>query len=296
MAAFPNELLEKVFDCCSSHDLFNVCLVNTRFSDNAYPLLYNTVSEMNNKRTTDFLSTIYLYERPASLVRSLTLSFYGTKIREPFGTTDIVRRLLKLGGRRRVISLGRVLKDLATLLSAALPKLTNLTHLLLFVGLGECMDHISARLLGGCTFQLTTFMTTLEFDCAVAAFIQTQQRLKAFHFSIGFLPSPFIKSRSCPGICSTLETIGWTRSVPLSLVTEFTENCPIRGIHVHLDLNTESIADIFNIGPSSTRIIDASFTYITDPTSRNLQEIALQFPNIKHLTLTLRVITEVSGE
>ena len=137
-------------------------------------------------------------------------------------------------------------------------------------------------------------MTTLEFDCVVAAFIPTEERLKASHFSIGGSSSPFTTSNSCPWICSTLETIGWMRTVPLDLVTEFTENCPIRGTHVHLDINTESIADVLNIGPSSTRITDAFFTYATCLISQNLEEIALQFPNIKHLTLTLRVTTVVS--
>jgi hypothetical protein len=294
VASFPNELLEKVLGFCSSQSLSNVCLVDRRFADNAYPLLYRTISEMNIKRTTDFLSTIYLYDRPASLVRSLTLSLHGVKLQEPFGRTDIIRRLLKLGSRRRAISLGRVLKDLATLLSAALPKLTDLTQLSLFIGIADSMGKFAARLLGQCTFQLVTFMTTLEFDCEMAAFIRTQERLQVLHFSFGGLTSPFIASNSYPGICSTLETFGWTRLVPLDLVTEFTENCPISGIHVHLDLDTESIADILDIGPSSRKIIDASFTYVTDPTSRNLEEIAFQFPNIKHLSLNLREMTEVS--
>ena len=296
VASFPTELLEKVLGFCSTQTLSNVCLVDRRFSDNAYPLLYRTISEMNTKRTTDFLSTIYLYHRPRSLVRSLTLSFHGVKIQEPFGTTDIVRRLLKLGSRRRAISLGRVLKDLATLLSAALPKLTDLTHLLLFIGIADAMGKFSTRLLGQCTFQLVTFMTTLQFDCEMAAFIRTQERLQVLHISFGTLESPFFTSDFHPGICSTLETFGWTRLVPLDLVTEFTENCPISGIHVHLDMDTESIADILDIGPSSMKITDASFTYLTDPTSRNLEEIAFQFPNVKHLVLNLREITEVSIE
>ena len=296
VASFPNELLEKVLGFCSSQSLSNVCLVDRRFSENAYPLLYRTIPEMNIKRTTDLLSTIYLYDRLTSLVHSLTLSLHSVKIREPFGRTDIIRRLLKLGSRRRAISLGRVLTDLATLLSAALPKLTGLNHLLLFIGIADSMRNFTARLLGQCTFQLVTFMTTLEFDCEMAEFIRTQERLQVLHFSFGGLASPFIASDSHPGICSTLETFGWTRLVPLELVTEFIENCPISSIHVHLDLDTESIADILDIGPSSRKITDASFTYVTDPTSRNLEEIAFQFPNIKHLVLNLRDMTEVSVE
>lgn len=294
VVSFPNELLEKVLGFCSYKSLFNVCLVDRRFSDNAYPLLYRTVPEMNIKRTTDFLSTVYLYDRPASLVRSLTLSLYGVKIQEPFGGTDIIRRLLKLGSRRRAISLGRVLKDLATLLSAALPKLTGLTRLLLFISITESMGKYTARLLGRCTFQLVAFMTTLACDCEMVKFIRTQERLQVLHFTLGGLATPFIESKPGPAICSTLEIFGWTRLVPLDLVTEFIENCPISGIHVHLDMDTESIADILDIGPSSSKITDASFTYATDPTSRNLEEIAFQFPNIKHLVLSLRAMTEVS--
>ena len=296
LASFPNELLEKILGFCSSQSLSNVCLVDRRFSDNAYPLLYRTIPEMNVKRTTDFLSTIYLYDRPASLVHSLTLSLHGVKLQEPFGRTDIIRRLLKLGSRRRAISLGRVLKDLVTLLSAALPKLTELTRLLLFIGIADYMGKFTARLIGRCTFQLVTFMTTLQFDCEMAAFIRTQERLQVLHFSFGGLATPFIASNPHLGICSTLNTFGWTRLVPLDMVTEFTENCPISGIHVHLDLDTESIADILAIGPSSKKITDASFTYVTDPTSKNLEEIAFQFPNIKHLMLNLREMTEVSVE
>ncbi|KIM42049.1 hypothetical protein M413DRAFT_27574 [Hebeloma cylindrosporum] len=292
VAYLPNELVEKVLGFCSSQALSNVCLVDRRFSDNAYPLLYRTVSQTNLKRATNFLSTVYLYDRPASLVRSLTLSFHGVRIEEPFGKGDVIRRLLKLGSRRRAISLGRVLKDLATLLSAALPKLTELSHLLLFVHTADSMQKFAARLLGTCTFQLVTFMTTLEFDAEMAAFIRTQERLQVLHFSFGDLASPFIGSGPLPGICSTLETLGWTRLVPVGLVREFTENCPISGIHVHLDIETESIADLLDIGPSSKKITDATFTYLTDPTSKNLQEIAFQFPNIKHLVLNVRVMTE----
>jgi len=71
VASFPNKLLEKGLQRCSSRDVVNVRLW---IGDNAYPFLYRTGSEMNDKQATDFLLPYIYAITPASLIRSLTFS------------------------------------------------------------------------------------------------------------------------------------------------------------------------------------------------------------------------------
>ncbi|KDR73021.1 hypothetical protein GALMADRAFT_158645, partial [Galerina marginata CBS 339.88] len=289
----PDELYEKILAYCSNYDLYRVSLTSRRLSSVSSRILYRVIPKMDVARTIDFLIAVCFYKDRAPYVWSLTIQFSKVSLSKSLSKREAFRRLRKLGNPLKAITLRSVLRDYATLLTTALKNLTNLRYLELRLMEPDGRDNNVARLLGPTTFQLKTFITTLEFSSAMGRFLQTQTQLRELQCPTSLTAAIRDKNLLPPPSLPNLNVIGWTSKVPMDAIRYIVNGRPIDRIIVLIEATSTHIKPFIDVGPRSESIRKIFITFHSlQVTTAHMSEIAAQFPAMYELAMKVKEMSK----
>ncbi|KJA17321.1 hypothetical protein HYPSUDRAFT_57762 [Hypholoma sublateritium FD-334 SS-4] len=284
----PDEVMEHILSFCAQREVLAISLTCWRLAAVANGTLYRYIRPLNLTKSACFFRTIYLHEHLGTFVR---------KYRNPL--LEIENELIKRYRKLKPKALGLLhdigYTDSLALVTTALRKMPNLSHLELLFPETEIQTDYVARLLEGCPFQLLHFHTNLRFDLAMAKFLHSQDDLQdlRLHSSTPF--SSLDMTTLNGDMLPKLSTLGWSSRVPIELVRHLVKGRPIHTIDVQLPSGIYDISDFLGIGVEASplvRVANITFRDPRHPLYSQLEVLNIQFPNLTGLGIAVFALTQ----
>ncbi|KAF8836839.1 hypothetical protein BDN67DRAFT_260778 [Paxillus ammoniavirescens] len=259
----PTETLELVLGHVSRTDLLPVLTTNSVFHKIAARVLYRTNLDVAAKHAVVLVKTLAHNDLYVSFVRQIELDWTGSSL-----TGNFLR-----------------------LLNRTLKRLKHLLHLSLEFASHDNQSNM-AWVLGGCTFSLKTFMTSMRCEPLLARFLETQNSitevcLRGFNPPMCAFP---LSSHALPRLAHFRTVLSSPR-----ITADFVRDRPIESVSMSLypgDVATSLDALLLSSKPVK-RLTVMSFD-VGEP-AKLLSEIAVRVPGLEALHAVV-LITQHSHE
>lgn len=304
----PDEILEHILSFCAQGEVVALSLTCWRLAAVANATLYRCVRPLSSNKSACFFRTIYLHEHLGTFVRKceVELSFTKGPSMSPRDRNPLLEIEIELSKRARKLrrkASGLLLSsdighNSLALVTTALKKMPNLSHLELLFPETEIQTDYVAQLLEGCPFQLLHFHTNLRFDFAMANFLHNQENLQdlRLHSSTPF--SSLDMTTLNDDMFPKLNTLGWSNRVPIELVRHLVKGRPVHTVNVQLPSGLFDISDFLGIGVEASLLVKTANITFRDPRHplySQLEVLNIQFPNLTGLGIAVFALTQVCG-